>query len=426
MIKTGKVKERGSLAVIGMVQCLALPAPVTAQIPCESYEISAIVTMDECPPFGVPPVVPFGINEEGWMVGSFQPCVIGQDRAFMWTPDDGLVVIPTPAGTSRSRALAISGARVVGWYDNADLELGTAGFLYDFAKDEFTSLGTLPSGNTSFAKGINSAGEIVGSWGDVVKGPFPQAFIWRDGEMIDINPDFGSPKSDAIDINANGAITGWSQKDGGERIAFVWKDGRVTSLGPVPGGFTSRGTAINCRGQLTVTGTFNEDHPEGFISGGFLWEAGRWTDLGMLPGYDSMALTGLNDDGTVSGWARDIQNDLNPDTGFIWQDGSMTNLNDLIPPEEQLQLKRALGINASGQIAVRGANADNDVVAVLLTPVQGPLGDLDGDCQVGAGDLLLLLANWGRCNNCENCPADLDNNCAIGVSDLLILLLNWG
>ena len=26
----------------------------------------------------------------------------------------------------------------------------------------------------------------------------------------------------------------------------------------------------------------------------------------------------------------------------------------------------------------------------------GPLSDLDGDCSVGASDLLLLLANWGN------------------------------
>ena len=104
----------------------------------------------------------------------------------------------------------------------------------------------------------------------------------------------------------------------------------------------------------------------------------------------------------------------------------MTNLNDLIPPEEQLQIKRTEGINASGQIAVRGANADNDVVAVLLTPVPGPLGDLNGDCQVGAGDLLLLLANWGRCDNCENCPGDLNGDCSVSAGDVLLLLANWG
>ena len=98
------------ITAAAIVVLLGLRRQALAQ-PCGGYEVTAIVTMDECPPFGVPPVVPFGINEEGWMVGFFQPCVIGPDRAFLWTPDDGLVVIPMPPGTSRSHALAISGAR---------------------------------------------------------------------------------------------------------------------------------------------------------------------------------------------------------------------------------------------------------------------------------------------------------------------------
>ena len=54
------------------------------------------------------------------------------------------------------------------------------------------------------------------------------------------------------------------------------------------------------------------------------------------------------------------------------------------------------------------------------------LGDLDGDDIVGAADLLILLANWGPCADCSNCPADLDDDCTVGVSDLLLLLANWG
>ena len=55
-----------------------------------------------------------------------------------------------------------------------------------------------------------------------------------------------------------------------------------------------------------------------------------------------------------------------------------------------------------------------------------PVGDLDFDGQVGASDLLLLLAAWGDCADCGDCPADLDGNCIVGASDLLILLANWG
>lgn len=55
-----------------------------------------------------------------------------------------------------------------------------------------------------------------------------------------------------------------------------------------------------------------------------------------------------------------------------------------------------------------------------------PLGDLDGDGQVNTIDLLILFANWGPCDSCNNCHADLNGNCTVNTGDLLILLSNWG
>ena len=57
-----------------------------------------------------------------------------------------------------------------------------------------------------------------------------------------------------------------------------------------------------------------------------------------------------------------------------------------------------------------------------------PPGDLDGDCLVASGDVLLLLSAWGPCEDCSTpqaCPADLDGDCAVGVTDLLIQLAGW-
>lgn len=52
--------------------------------------------------------------------------------------------------------------------------------------------------------------------------------------------------------------------------------------------------------------------------------------------------------------------------------------------------------------------------------------DAGGRRVVGAADLAILLANWGPCDDCDDCPADLDDDCTVGASDLLILLVNWG
>lgn len=71
-------------------------------------------------------------------------------------------------------------------------------------------------------------------------------------------------------------------------------------------------------------------------------------------------------------------------------------------------------------------NGDAPVTDMGAYEFQGSSCDLDGDGSVGTSDLLILLANWGSCADCDNCPADLDDNCAVGVSDLHILLGNWG
>ena len=57
-----------------------------------------------------------------------------------------------------------------------------------------------------------------------------------------------------------------------------------------------------------------------------------------------------------------------------------------------------------------------------------PPGDLNGDCTVGAADLLALLIAWGPCPDpCPpSCPADLNGDCIVGAADLLTLLINWG
>ena len=104
----------------------------------------------------------------------------------------------------------------------------------------------------------------------------------------------------------------------------------------------------------------------------------------------------------------------------------MRALDDLIPPDLMLDVHRALGINEAGQITAFGADKNFNGVAMLLTPVKPPLGELDGDCQIGVKDLLILLGSWGPCEDCPPCPADLDGDGVVGVSDLLILLGNWG
>ncbi|MHC4220278.1 MAG: choice-of-anchor Q domain-containing protein, partial [Planctomycetota bacterium] len=57
---------------------------------------------------------------------------------------------------------------------------------------------------------------------------------------------------------------------------------------------------------------------------------------------------------------------------------------------------------------------------------QDPSCDLNGDGMVGISDFLTLLAAWGPCLDCDNCPGDFDDDCIVGVTDFLMMLTNWG
>jgi len=72
----------------------------------------------------------------------------------------------------------------------------------------------------------------------------------------------------------------------------------------------------------------------------------------------------------------------------------------------------------NGNPAVSWDSAD---YRVTVRP--GCLADLDGNGDVGASDLLILLASWG---SCPGCAADLDCDGNVGASDLLLLLGAWG
>lgn len=62
---------------------------------------------------------------------------------------------------------------------------------------------------------------------------------------------------------------------------------------------------------------------------------------------------------------------------------------------------------------------------VSLTIGSATPGDMTNDGIVELVDLILLLASWGPCANCDDCIADFDGDCTVGVGDLLILLAHW-
>lgn len=426
-------EHRLTKVLLAAIAVLLLMTEQALAQPCGGYEVTAIIQAPECPPFGFPPTIGRGISEpiDGGLpnvVGHYQSCTIGPDTAFLWIGNENkFITLPMPAGTIRSWAFDITpdGAKIAGSFDLGGDGLGNLAFLYDHETGTFTNLGTLPGGNWSEALAINAKGVATGFWGNNNIGPW-QAFIWENGEMIDLGPSIGGVASRAFDLNERAAITGWwRRKDGGERIAFIWRDGVMTDLGPIPGGFTSIGQAITCSREVVGWGHREEGRLPVTVTRAFFWDDdnGAMTDLGTLPNHlRSAALDIRSDPLQIIGQSWNVDDNPNISHGFVWHDGIMIALDDLVDPQLGIHMKVARAINASGQIIASGTSPQG-TVAFLLTPADRPLGDLNGDCAVGVVDLLILLGDWGPC---QGCPSDLNDDGIVGVADLLILLGNWG
>ena len=89
---------------------------------------------------------------------------------------------------------------------------------------------------------------------------------------------------------------------------------------------------------------------------------GEIVDLGTLGGSASSA-RGLNGTGTIVGGA--LTKDDVSHHAFVYQDGLMDDLNDLIPASSECELIQALGINDRGDIVAIGHYRGVDRVVLL-------------------------------------------------------------
>ena len=269
--------------------------------------------------------------------------------------EDGLI-----AGYAQ---LGQGGAHAVTWLDGEVTDLGTLG------------------GQESYALGLNNEGQVVG-WSLIEGENFEQrAFLWSDGEMIDLGVLEEGRRSLAYDLNDRGQVVGASTTRSEEtarapEYAFVWEDGEMTALPAVEGEY-SAAVAINRDG--VIVGVASTDGGEGLDFGvgihAVRWEDGEVTDLGTLGEGESSAANAINRDGAIVG------NSLiepGPPTGragesraCLWAaDGELYDLNELIPEDSGWVLERATDINDRGQIIGVG-QFDDQQRAFLLLPEEG-------------------------------------------------------
>ena len=241
--------------------------------------------------------------------------------------------------------------------------------ILDSRSGDLTLLGSLggvtPFGFTGVATAINTLGDAVGySYIDSVN---RHAFLYSRGAMTDIGS-FGG-YSGALSINDEGTIVGFaSDRDNGSARAFVYSHGAMIDIDPV--GFESSANAINNRGQ--VVGEFLTADQSSFHA--FLYSEGVFNDLGSAESPETVAFA-INDQQQIAGTTL-IPYDARCSDGpcikykehaFLYENGTLADLNASIPSDSGWELGWAFGINNRGQIAGYGLINDN-FRAFLLTP----------------------------------------------------------
>jgi probable HAF family extracellular repeat protein len=87
-----------------------------------------------------------------------------------------------------------------------------------------------------------------------------------------------------------------------------------------------------------------------------------------LPGDVDSFAGGINDEGQVVGESCDASGNCR---GYLWQNGSMTDLNTLVPPNKNLNVLFGGNINDWGEIVGATVNEQGIESAVLLIPRGG-------------------------------------------------------
>jgi len=262
-------------------------------------------------------------------------------------------------------------------------------FLWD-KQDGMQDLGTLPGGSDAQAIMINEAGQVIGFSYTSSTQPgacfalATNSFIWEKGKGMTDLGSFGGTCTLAAALNSKGQIVGQGLRTGDQSApAFLWEKGLLHELAGSLGGDASGAFAINDRGE--AVGFANLPGNNTFHA--TLWEnLNSIKDLGAI-GSDQCSFAGaINAIGQIVGSSL---SNCNGDTGIVrailYDDGSLFDLNTLIPADSALSLRNAQAINDRGEISGTALDAAGNVHAFLLIPCDDNRANIEG-CHPTAAD----------------------------------------
>lgn len=387
-------------------------------------------------PDGLPGSRAYDLTPDGAMVVGVAQSEDGP-VAFRWTASGGMVALgDLPGGTFSSAATAIStsGGVVVGLSQSTN---GEEAFRWSQVTG-MQGLGDLPPAPFgSKATDVSANGQRIVGWGTPGPGKL-EAFIWSQQHGLIGLGDLpgGLHSSRAMGISGDGTkVCGWGNSGPiGVNEAFLWteNDG-IVGLGFLPNAFLqgSQATDISFDGQVIVGAGWASLGYQAFRKEG----SGPMVALGDLPGGGtqpySVAFAVSEDGGTVVGTSS---TDLGQEA-FIWTASEgLRNLRLVLEQEFGLNLtgwilREARSTSLLGTKVTGWGSHDGHEEAFLVNLTMRPSNcpsDIDGDGEIGLGDLLAVLSATGPCADCDQCDADIDGDCDVDSLDVAAVLAAWG
>jgi probable HAF family extracellular repeat protein len=251
-----------------------------------------------------------------------------------------------------------SNGMLTGSYSPPEIFEPEHAFIY--ANGNLQDIGTL-NGYDTRAYAINASGQVAG---DAMAPGYYRAFLYSNGRMTDLGT-FGGAYASASAINDAGVVVGaatYADTDNanGATHAFIYCNGVLTDLGSVTGG-DSWAEAVNASGD--VVGESWETDPS-LPAHAFLYSRGVMADLGTLGGIGASAYD-INASGDIVGGAAT----LDDYHAFIYRNGRMLDLNDMITGMDGYTVSTARSINDAGQILAWACQGGFNCRDVVLDPI---------------------------------------------------------